>query len=116
MSRIQGGKHVRRTSSIDSTRDDVATLRRQLAAATRRAESLNRIIDSITTSSDLALQPLLTRIVESAVTLLDAMYGSIGLVVQTADGPVVRVVAIYNMPAHELGAEMPPGIGHARNV
>jgi GAF domain-containing protein len=94
--------------------DDAATLRRQLDEATRRAESLRHVIESI--SGELALEPLLTRIVESAVTLIGARLGSIGLVVEQADGPVVRTAAIYNMPAHELGAEMRPGVGVAGAV
>ena len=83
----------------------VDALRRQLDEALRRAESLRHVIESI--SGELALEPLLTRIVESAVTLIGARLGSIGLVVEQAGGPVVRTAAIYNMPAHELGAEMP---------
>jgi GAF domain-containing protein len=89
-------------------------LRRQLDEAMRRAESLRHVIESI--SGELALEPLLTRIVESAVTLIGARLGSIGLVVEQADGPVVRTAAIYNMPAHELGADMPPGVGIAGAV
>ena len=72
------------------------------------------VIESI--SGELALEPLLTRIVESAVTLIGARLGSIGLVVEQADGPIVRTAAIYNMPAHELGAEMRPGVGVAGAV
>lgn len=103
--------------STNATPDgDIAALRRKLATATRRAESLSRVIDSITTSSELALQPLLTRIVESAVALLDARYGSIGLVVETPQGPVVRVAAIHNMPLKEMAAEIPPGVGLAGRV
>jgi signal transduction histidine kinase len=94
--------------------EDAATLRRQLDEATRRAESMRRVIESI--SGELALEPLLTRIVESAVELIGARTGAIGLVVEQADGPVVRTAAIYNMPAHELGAEMRPGIGVAGAV
>jgi GAF domain-containing protein len=89
-------------------------LRRQLDEALRRAESLRHVIESI--SGELALEPLLTRIVESAVTLIGARLGSIGLVVEQADGPIVRTAAIYNMPAHELGAEMRPGVGVAGAV
>src|SRR5262245_567240 len=96
--------------STDETQTADA-LRRQLDEAMRRAESLRHVIESI--SGELALEPLLTRIVESAVTLIGARLGSIGLVLELADGPVVRTAAIYNMPAHELGAEMRPGVGIA---
>lgn len=97
-----------------STIEDMESLRRQLGDATRRAESLRRVIESI--SGELALEPLLTRIVESAVELIAAQYGSIGLVVDTPDGPAVRIAAIFNMPAEELGAEFPPGTGLAGRV
>src|SRR5262245_9389755 len=99
--------------STDETQTADA-LRRQLDEAMRRAESLRHVIESI--SGELALEPLLTRIVESAVTLIGARLGSIGLVLELADGPVVRTAAIYNMPAHELGAEMRPGVGIAGAV
>jgi GAF domain-containing protein len=99
--------------STDQT-ETAEALRRQLDEAMRRAESLRHVIESI--SGELALEPLLTRIVESAVTLIGARLGSIGLVLEQADGPIVRTAAIYNMPAHELGAEMRPGVGIAGAV
>lgn len=89
----------------------VETLQRQRDEAVRRAESLRRVIELI--SSELALEPLLTRIIESAVDLIDAQYGTIGLVTETADGPVVKVAAVVNMPPLELEAEFPPGVGLA---
>lgn len=92
---------------------DVA-LRRQLADATRRAETLRRVIEDI--SAELALEPLLTRIVASAVDLIGAMYGSIGLVIERPDGPVVRIAAVHKMPPDELGAEIPSGQGLAGAV
>lgn len=91
--------------------NDRAALRRELTEATRRAEALRQIIESI--SSELALEPLLTRILKSAVELIGAQYGTIGLVVERGGGPVVKTAAIYSMPPEELGAEMPPGIGLA---
>jgi GAF domain-containing protein/anti-sigma regulatory factor (Ser/Thr protein kinase) len=85
-----------------------------LEDADRRAESLRHLIESI--SGELALEPLLTRIVESAVTLLGAEDGTIGLVMERPGGPVIHTAAIYNMPVRELGAEMPPGVGLAGRV
>jgi GAF domain-containing protein len=81
---------------------DNADMLRQLAEATRRAESLRQVIETI--SGELALEPLLTQIVESAVDLIEAQYGSIGLVIETESGPAVRIAAIYNMPASERRA------------
>src|SRR5262249_56655973 len=83
----------------------------QLDEPVRRAESLRRLVESI--SGELALAPLLDRILESAVELLAAQYGSIGLVVQTTAGPAVRIAAVANMPPEELGAELPAGFGLA---
>jgi GAF domain-containing protein len=91
-----------------------AALRQQLTTALRREESLRRVIESI--SSELALEPLLTRIVASAVELIGAQYGSIGLVVVRPDGLAVRIAAIHNMPPQELGAEIPTGVGLAGRV
>jgi signal transduction histidine kinase len=75
----------------------------------RQQQSLHEIIESI--SSELALRPLLTRIVQHACELLDADRGTIGLVDERRN--VVRTEAAYHMPADELGAEMPPGAGLA---
>jgi signal transduction histidine kinase len=85
-----------------------------LEALLRQRESLRDVIESI--SGELALEPLLTRIVESAVTLLAADDGAIGLVVDRAGAPAVRTAAVCNMPPAELGAEMPPGVGLAGHV
>jgi hypothetical protein len=85
--------------------EQTAVLRQRLDEATRRGESLRQLIDSI--SGELALEPLLTRIVESAVQLIGAHQGTIGLVVERAGVPIVRTAAAYNMPPQELGAEMP---------
>src|SRR5688500_13158179 len=70
-------------------------------------------------SSGLELEPLLSKILDSAVTLIQATHGTIGLVVREKDGkdqPVIRTVAVYNMPQEELGAEMISGIGLAGSV
>ncbi|MBC7877874.1 MAG: GAF domain-containing sensor histidine kinase [Anaerolineales bacterium] len=80
----------------------------------RQVDILQRVIVSI--SSGLALEPLLTKILDGAVALMHATHGTIGLVVDLADGPVVRTVATYNMPAEELGAEMARGVGLAGRV
>ena len=89
-------------------------LRQQLDATTRRAESLRQVIESI--SGELALAPLLDRILESAVELLAAQHGAIGLVIETSAGPAIRIAAIFNMPPQELGAEHPAGVGLAGHV
>jgi signal transduction histidine kinase len=94
--------------------DREASLRRQLDAITRRAESLHRIVESI--SGELALAPLLERILAGAVELLAAQYGSIGLVVETSAGPVVRMAASINMPPQERGSDLPAGFGLAGRV
>lgn len=67
-------------------------------------------------SSGLELEPLLSRILDSAVTLIRATHGTIGLVIRRNDVPVIRTVAVYNMPADELGAEMSMGVGLAGRV
>jgi signal transduction histidine kinase/putative methionine-R-sulfoxide reductase with GAF domain len=78
----------------------------------RRQESFHTIIESI--SSELELRPLLTRIVQHACELLDADRGTIGLVDEERD--LIRTEAVYQMPADEWGAEMPPGVGLAGRV
>ncbi len=87
---------------------------KQVVEVAHRAEQLRQVTEWI--SGELALQPLLTRIVDSATALLQAHYGSIGLVVPTPAGPVVEIAAISNMPADELGARMPVGRGLAGRV
>src|SRR5688572_11836282 len=62
--RVRGKKMAARPT------EQVATLQRQLDEATRRAESLRRVIETI--SGELALAPLLTRIIQSAVELIGA--------------------------------------------
>ncbi len=75
----------------------------------RRADSLHHVIELI--SSELALAPLLTRIVESAVELIGAQYGWIGLVIERVHGPVVQAAAVVNMPPLELGTDIPIDLG-----
>jgi signal transduction histidine kinase len=67
-------------------------------------------------SSGLELEPLLSKILDSAVTLIQATHGTIGLVIQRSDSPVIKTVAVYNMPEDEMGAEMTPGVGLAGRV
>jgi GAF domain-containing protein len=89
--------------------EDTADLRDQLAAAARRAESLRAVIASI--SGELELQPLLTRIVMSAAELLDAPFGSIGLVVETPDGPASGPAASHNLSLLNGNMLLPAGVG-----
>ncbi|MFP4437918.1 MAG: GAF domain-containing protein [Chloroflexaceae bacterium] len=91
-----------------------ASLQRQRDAALRRAESLRRVIELI--SSELALAPLLTRIVASATELIGAQYGSVGLVRERSGGAVVEIAAAVNMPPTELGMEFPANVGLAGRV
>ena len=81
-------------------------------ALARQQESLRAVIESI--SSELQLRPLLTRIVRHACELIGADNGTIGLVDSRQE--VVRTEAIWQMPAEELGAEMPLGVGLAGAV
>jgi signal transduction histidine kinase len=79
------------------------------SAIKRQQQSLHEVIESI--SGELALRPLLTRIVQHACELLDADRGTIGLVDE--ERGVIRTEAAYRMPPDELGAEMAPGQGLA---
>ncbi|MBL8300132.1 MAG: GAF domain-containing protein [Rhodanobacteraceae bacterium] len=78
----------------------------------RKLRLLWRLIEDI--SSELALEPLLTRIVAGACQLIDADDGTIGL--YEAEHDWIRTVAVYRMPEHELGATMPRGVGLAGHV
>ncbi len=78
-------------------------------AALHRASHLHDVIELI--SSELALEPLLTRIVESAAELIGAQYGSIGLVQERPDGLVIRTAAVANMPSLTIGQEFPIDVG-----
>ncbi len=89
-------------------------LQQQRDEALRRAESLRRVIELI--SSELALAPLLTRIVASATELIGAQYGSVGLVRERSGGAVVEIAAAVNMPPTELGMEFPANVGLAGRV
>ncbi|HKZ74274.1 MAG TPA: GAF domain-containing protein, partial [Steroidobacteraceae bacterium] len=75
----------------------------------REEDVLQRVVEEI--SSELELRPLLTRIVMHACVLLDADDGSIGLYDPARH--VVRIEAVYRMPAQELGAEYRAGSGLA---
>ena len=74
-----------------------------------RQRSLRSVIESI--SGELELQPLLTRIVHQACTLIEADHGTIGLVDEGRG--VVRTEAGFNMPPNELGSELSIGEGIA---
>lgn len=65
-------------------------------------------------SSELQLQPLLSRIVEYACRLIGADDGTIGLYDWRRD--VIRTAAVYHMPDGELGSEMGRGVGLAGKV
>lgn len=78
----------------------------------RQQESLRTIIELI--SSELDLSSLLSRIVLYACELLGATRGSIGLVDKNRQ--IIRMEAVYNMPAGELGAEQEIGVGLAGHV
>jgi signal transduction histidine kinase len=93
--------------SVDA--DELATLRRERDEARRRVASLSRVIELV--GSELALEPLLTRIVEIACELIGAQAGSIGLVKEQPGGPVVQTVAGVNVPARELGMTYELGVG-----
>lgn len=97
-----------------SSNHSASSAAQEFADASRRADIMQRVIGSI--SSGLALEPLLSNILESAVNLIEATHGTIGLVVERENAPVVRTVAVHNMPAGELGAEMAPGMGLAGHV
>ncbi len=94
-----------RASLLASTAPDVDSL-------IRKQESLLAFIEAI--SGELELRPLLTRILRYACELMDADNGTIGLV--DATGRQVRTEAVYRMPASEMGATMPVGMGLAGAV
>ncbi len=68
---------------------------------------LSQMIEDI--SGELALDPLLARIVERACHLIGADNGAIGLYVPERDA--VRTAASYNIPAEKLQAWLPRGHG-----
>ncbi len=75
-------------------------------------DHLREMIEVI--SGELELRPLLTKIVQKACELLRADRGSIGLA--APDGDLVRIEAVYKMPAGELGSTARPGEGLAGTV
>ena len=105
---------VTKKLNLDSDFSSSPSQEQTLADATRRVDILQRVMALISGGQE--LEPLLSNILDSAVTLIQATHGTIGLVVQRAHGPVIRTVAVYNMPEDELGAEMIPGIGLAGSV
>ena len=82
---------------------------REHFAERRALGPLARLVEDI--ASELALEPLLTRVVESACTLIGADDGTIGLYDRERD--LIRTAAVYRMPERELGAEMRRGVGLA---
>jgi signal transduction histidine kinase len=96
---------------LDQTFRSSPVPKQDFADVIRQVDILQGVIASI--SSGLKLEPLLSKILDGAVALLPATHGTIGLVINQLDGPVIRTVATYNMPAEELGAEMAPGVGLA---
>lgn len=91
-----------------------STNRENISDVIRRADILQHVMATI--SSGLELDPLLSNILESAVKLIEATHGTIGLVGDRNGKPVVRTVATHNMPTEEIGAEMPFGVGLAGKV
>ncbi|TDR45740.1 histidine kinase/DNA gyrase B/HSP90-like ATPase [Tahibacter aquaticus] len=87
-------------------------LHADLRGQSRQLNLLWRLVEDI--SSELALQPLLTRIVAGACQLIGADDGTIGLYEAEHDG--IRTVAVYCMPEGELGALMRRGVGLAGHV
>ncbi|MCL4295190.1 MAG: GAF domain-containing sensor histidine kinase [Anaerolineae bacterium] len=73
---------------------------------------LLQAIESI--SGELELRPLLEGIVRRACELIGADKGVLGLVDEPRQ--LIRIEAAYQMPAAEIGAEMPPGVGLAGQV
>ena len=70
-------------------------------------ELLSQMVEDI--SGELALEPLLQRIVERACKLIGADDGLIGLYVPETD--LIRIAASHNIPPQELRAEVPRGHG-----
>lgn len=100
-----------RKKTLDQTLQPPSLPDQDFADVIRQVDILQRVIGSI--SSGLALVPLLSKILDGAVALIHATHGTIGLVIDHVEGPVIRTVATYNMPQEELGAEMAAGVGLA---
>jgi signal transduction histidine kinase len=105
---------IYKTNSLDSAFRTFPQQEQTIADITRRVDILQRVMALV--SSDLELEPLLSKILDSAVTLIQATHGTIGLVVEHASGLVIRTVAVFNMPEDEMGAEMSSGVGLAGSV
>ncbi len=105
---------VSKTHLLDPALPSSPAQEQNFADMTRRVDILQRVMALV--SSDLELEPLLSKILDSAVTLIQATHGTIGLVVERGHGPVIRTVATYNMPEDEMGAEMSSGVGLAGSV
>lgn len=101
-----------KSSSARPPAELLASTGADVVALIRKQESLLAFIEAIT--SELEPRPLLTRILRSACELIGADNGAIGRLDE--ERGVVRTEAVYNMPADELGAEMPPGVGLAGMV
>jgi signal transduction histidine kinase len=84
----------------------------QLRRLLRQQESVRAVVETF--SGELELQPLLESILHNACELIGAEHGTIGLVDPTHD--LVRTAAGYRMPASEVGAVMPRGVGLAGMV
>jgi signal transduction histidine kinase len=75
-------------------------------------EFLRRTVEAL--SADVGLETLLTRLIAGACSLIGADDGSIGL--YDAERDVIRIGAVYRMPASELGSELRRGQGLAGRV
>lgn len=75
--------------------------------AAKQLALLSQMVEEI--FGELALEPLLSRIVERACKLIGADDGVIGLYEPELDA--IRTVAIYNIPAEQLEAVLPRGRG-----
>ncbi len=84
----------------------------QLEALLRRGETLQRVLEEVSSESE--LRTLLTSIVREACELLGADDGSIGIYDEQRG--VLRVEAAHNMPEGEVGTEARPGEGLAGRV
>ena len=78
-----------------------------MASQRTQLDLLSQMVEDI--SGELALDPLLARIVERACNLIGADNGAIGLYVPERD--LIRTVASYNIPTSQLQTWMPRGHG-----
>jgi GAF domain-containing protein len=79
------------------------------AGASWSAEDL---IEAI--SSELALRPLLSRLVRAACGALHAEHGAIGLFDEEA--ACVEIAAVHGLPSADVGQRLPPGVGLGGSV